>query len=183
MFRGIHHHHRPAGLERSGRLSFPAQFVVANQGYSIFRKGIAYVVLVHLDLRWKNSNFLNQMKVVISWQLSHQPDEWLFVLVVGLGRDVIVLEVSLSVEDNVGSLKLSFLDISFVSDQNDWDLVTDSGQILIPFWDVLVGDSGSQIEHNDSAVSSNAIKLGLELQRSLYFSWQPINTFNSNIWK
>jgi len=77
-------------------------------------------------------------------------------LIVALGRDVVVLEVSSSVEDDLGGLHLSFLDISLVSDQNNRNVWSNSGQVLVPLGNVLVRDSGGQIEHDNSALGVDA---------------------------
>ena len=58
-----------------------------------------------------------------------QPEERLLEVVVGLGRDVVVLEVLLSVEGNGLGLDLSLLDINLVSGQNDGNVLADTDQI------------------------------------------------------
>ena len=90
---------------------------------------------------------------------SEEPDEWLFELIVGLGRDVVVLEVLLSVEGDLLGLDLSVLDINLVSDEHDWDVLAHSDKILVPLWNVLVGNSGADIEHDDTALSSNIVSI------------------------
>lgn len=76
--------------------------------------------------------------MLVADQTLEKPDEWLFILVVGLGTDVVVLEISSSVEDDLTSLHLSLLDICLVSDQDNWNVRGDSGQILVPFGHILV---------------------------------------------
>ena len=83
----------------------------------------------------------NENQVRVSNESSQEPDEGLLELVVALGRDVIVLEVLLSVESDLLGLDLSVLHINLVSDQNNWDVLTDSDEILVPLGDILVGDS------------------------------------------
>lgn len=61
-------------------------------------------------------------------------------------------------EDNLVGLQLSVLNIGLVSDEDDWDLFADSGEVLVPFWDIFVGDSGGEVEHNDGTLGSDAGK-------------------------
>ena len=51
-----------------------------------------------------------------------------------------------------------------VSDEDDRDVLTDSGKILVPFWDVFVGDSGANIEHDDSTVTANIVSFSKTTQ-------------------
>ena len=87
-----------------------------------------------------------------------EPDEGLLELIVALGRDVVVLEILLSVESDLLGLYLAVLNVDLVSDQNDGHVLTDSDQIFVPLGDVLIGDSGADVEHDDSAVSTDAKK-------------------------
>lgn len=43
-----------------------------------------------------------------------------------------------------------------IAHKHNRDILTDSGQILVPLWDVFIGDSGADVEHYDGALSSNA---------------------------
>ena len=90
---------------------------------------------------------------------SEEPDEWLFKLVVGLSGDVVVLEVLLSVESDLLSLHLSVLHVDLVTNEHDWNVFADSDEILVPLWNVLVGDSGADIEHDDTAVATNVVSV------------------------
>ena len=89
---------------------------------------------------------------------SQKPDEGLFELVVALGRDVVVLEVLLSVESDLLGLDLSVLDVDLVANEDNGDALTDSDQVLVPFGYILVGDSGADVEHDDAAVATDAKK-------------------------
>jgi hypothetical protein len=92
-------------------------------------------------------------------EFSEEPDEWLLELIVGLGRDIVVLQVLLSVESDLLGLNLSVLDINFVSYENNWNVLTNSDEILIPLWDVLVSDSWADVEHDDTAVSVDVVSI------------------------
>ena len=60
-------------------------------------------------------------------------------------------------EGDLLGLNLSVLDIDLVSDEHDGDVLAHSDEILVPLGDVLVGDSGAHIEHDDTAVASNVV--------------------------
>ena len=92
-------------------------------------------------------------------EFSQEPDKWLLELIVGLGRDVIVLQVLLSVESNLLGLHFTIFDIDLVSDEGNWDVLADSNQIFVPLWNILVSDSGADIEHDDSAMATNVISV------------------------
>ena len=62
-------------------------------------------------------------------KLSCQPQEGFLEVVVGLGGNIVVLEVLLSVECDGLSLYLSLLDINLVSGEDDGDVFADTDQI------------------------------------------------------
>jgi hypothetical protein len=67
------------------------------------------------------------------------------------------LEVSLSVESDLSGLDFSVFLIDLVTDQNDGNVVTYSGEVLVPFGDIFVGDSGGDIEHENGSIGANVI--------------------------
>lgn len=83
----------------------------------------------------------NESQVWVSNKSSQEPDEWLLELIVALGRDIVVLEILLSVESDLLGLHFSVLDIDLVSNQDNGNVLTDSDEILVPLWHVLIGDS------------------------------------------
>ena len=80
-------------------------------------------------------------KFYLLGESSQKPDERLFELVIALGRNVVVLEVLLSVESDLLGFYLSVLNIDFVTDQDNWDVFTNSDKILVPLRNILIGDS------------------------------------------
>ena len=72
---------------------------------------ISYLFLAHFEFSGLKSWGLNEVKVGVVNESLQEPEEWLFELIVGFGRDIIVLEVSLSVESNLSGLDLSVLGI------------------------------------------------------------------------
>lgn len=116
-------------------------------------------------------------KLGVANELASEPEEGLLEVVVGLGRDVVVLEVLLSVEGDGLGLDLSLLDIDFVTAENNGDVLAnsdkitccnvlvglgnfrwrESGQRTVPVGNVLVGDTGGDIEHDDTALAVDVV--------------------------
>ena len=67
-----------------------------------------------------------------SWvadQLPRKPEEWLFEVIVGLGRDVVVLQILLAVECDGLGLDFSLLDVDFVASQDDGNVLANANEI------------------------------------------------------
>ena len=92
-------------------------------------------------------------------EASKEPDEGLLELVIRLGRDIVVLKVLLSVEGDLLGLDLSVLNINLVANEDDRNVLTDTGEVLKPLGHVGVGDSGADIEHDDTAVSADVVTI------------------------
>ena len=60
-------------------------------------------------------------------------------------------------EGYLAGFDLPVLLINFVADQDNGDILADPCQILVPFRDVFVGDSGGDIKHEDGSMGSNVI--------------------------
>lgn len=69
------------------------------------------------------------------------------------------MQVSLSMKSDLSSLYLSILLIDLISNQNDWDVITDSSQVLVPFRNVFVCNSGCDIEHENGGICTDIISL------------------------
>ena len=78
-------------------------------------------------------------------------------MVVGLRGDIEVLEPSSPVEGDLLGLDFSVFNIDFVTDEANGDALTDSGQVLVPFGDIFVGNSGADIKRNNSALPANIV--------------------------
>lgn len=65
----------------------------------------------------------------IADKLPCQPQEWLLKVVVGLGRNVVILEILLSVKGDGLGFHLSLLDINLVASKDDRDIFTDADQV------------------------------------------------------
>ena len=117
------------------------------------------LVSVDLNFTWGEKRSLNQSKVLVIDHATEKPDEWLFELVVALGTNVVVLQVLFTVEGNLLGLHLSVTDINLIANKNNRDGLADTGQILVPFGHVGIGDAGADIEHDDAAVATNVITI------------------------
>lgn len=62
-------------------------------------------------------------------ELASQPQEGLLEVVVGLGGDVVVLQVLLAVEGDGLGLDLSLLDVDLVAAEDDWDVLADTDEV------------------------------------------------------
>lgn len=62
-------------------------------------------------------------------------------------------------EGNLAGLDFSILLIDFVSNEDDGDVITDSGQVFVPLGDILVGDSGGDIEHKNGSMCTDIVTL------------------------
>jgi hypothetical protein len=91
---------------------------------------------------------------------AQEPDEGLLELIVALSRDIVVLQVLLSVESDLLGLDLAVLHVNLVADEDDGNVLADTDKILVPLRHVLVGDARAHIEHDDGAVSTDTIKNG-----------------------
>ncbi len=55
----------------------------------------------------------------------------------------------------------------FVSNKYDWDVFTNSSQILVPFWNIFISNSRADIEHNNCGIGSDTFFLFLEIKFEL----------------
>lgn len=85
--------------------------------------------LVDLDLRRSESGRGDELQLRVADQFTGQPEERLLKVVVGLGRNIVVLEVLLAVESDCLGLDFSFLDIDFVTAEDDGDAFADADEI------------------------------------------------------
>jgi hypothetical protein len=110
-------------------------------------------------------------------QFPGKPQERLLEVVVGLGGDVVVLEVLLAVESDGLGLDLALLDVDLVTAQDDGDILADTDEVTfeagelyflvierrqsltVPVGNVLVGDTGGHIEHDDTALSVDIVSI------------------------
>ena len=98
------------------------------------------------------------MKISLPDKSAEQPDERLFELIVGLGRDIIVLQVLLPMKgDLLGCYLALKIKICLVSHYNNRDVLTLAGKVAVPVRDVSMGYSRCQVKHDDGAISLDII--------------------------
>ena len=76
----------------------------------------------------QNQNGLSYQGLVAD-KFSGEPQEGLLEVVVGLRRDVVVLEVLLAVESDGLGLDLALLDIDLVAGKDDGDVLANTDQV------------------------------------------------------
>jgi len=94
---------------------------------------------------------------LVADELPREPQERLLEVVVGLGRDVVVLEVLLAVEGDGLGLDLALLDVDLVAGQDDGDVLANADQVTVPVGNVLVGDARGDVEHDDTALAVDVV--------------------------
>merc|ERR1719333_154434 len=114
---------------------------------------------VHGDLWGHEGGHGHELQVGVTDQLPGQPEKRLLKVVVGFGRDVVVLEVLLSVEHDRLGLDLPILDVDLVAGEDDGDVLTDPDQIPVPVWHVLVSHTRGHIKHDDGTLSLNVVTI------------------------
>jgi len=114
---------------------------------------------VDSDFGGSQSRGSNELKSRVSNKLPSQPQERLFKVVVRLSRDIIVLEVFLPMEGNGLGLNLALLNVDLVSSKNDRDILANADEITMPVGNVLVGNSRSDVEHDDTALTVNVVSI------------------------
>ena len=62
-------------------------------------------------------------------------------------------------ESDLLGLDLSVLYIDLVTYKNNWDVLTNTGQVLVPLWHIRVGNSGADVEHDDTAVTTDVVTI------------------------
>lgn len=136
-------------------------------------------LLVHDNLCWIESDILNKIEIWVTNKLSKKIQERFLELIVRLGRYIIVLQVSLSVNGDLIGLDLSVLDISLVSNKTNWDIWSNLDKVIEPLQDVLVGLPACKIEHDDAALRANIVAFS-ELSELLLTSSVPdLNSYLS----
>lgn len=99
------------------------------------------------------------MKLIVSTELSCQPKEWLLKVVVGLGRNIIILKVLLSVEGNLLGFDFAVFDFDLVSSEYNGDIFADPSQITVPVGNIFVRDTRGNIKHDNSTLSLDVVTI------------------------
>lgn len=62
-------------------------------------------------------------------------------------------------ESNVLGFDLAFFYVDLVSAKNDRDVFANTDKIAMPVWHVLVGNSASDVKHDDGALSLDVVTI------------------------
>ena len=148
---------------QSGAMRLEVAIVLIGQGSSSgsLELGVilSHELLVDLDLRRSKSRGGSELEGRVANELSCKPEERLLEVVVGLGRDLEVLQVLLAVEGNGTGLDLALLDVHLVTAENNGDVLADTLEVTVPVGDVLVGDTRGHVEHDDTALALNVVTI------------------------
>lgn len=60
-------------------------------------------------------------------------------------------------EGDLSGLYFTVFLVHLVAHEDNWDVIADSGQVLVPLGDVLIGDPGCHIEHEDGSIGANIV--------------------------
>lgn len=115
--------------------------------------------LVDLDLWGCKGGGSDEFQSLVADEFSGKPEERLLKVVVGLGGDVVVLEVLLSVEGDGLGLDFALLDIDLVAGKDNGDVLADTDQVTVPVGDVLVCDTRGDVEHDDAALAVDVVSI------------------------
>lgn len=102
---------------------------------------------------------LHKGQIVVARQLTSQPEEGLFEVVVRLGRDVVVLKVLLAVEGDLLRLDLAVLDFDLVAGQHNGNVFTDPSEITVPVRHIFVRDTRGNIKHDNGALPLDVVAI------------------------
>lgn len=112
---------------------------------------------IHLHLGRDEGGHGHELEVGIADEFARQPQEGLLKVVIGLGRDVVVLEVLLPMKHDGLGLDFSVLDVDLVTGQHDGYVLADADQIAMPIGHVLVSDARRHVEHDDGALALDVV--------------------------
>lgn len=121
---------------------------------------------------------IKSYQINIPYKLASKPQERLLEVVVGLRRNLKVLEILLAVEGDRASLdfsllhtsqlsekllarliKLTHLNVHLVTAQHKGDIFTYALKIAMPVGDILVGDAGGNVKHDDAALALDVVSI------------------------
>ena len=117
------HHASPSGIAAK-ELRRPAQWVGPRREQRQIPARRCLVRCFQQCLIWGNS-----YQSLVPDQFPCQPQEGLLEVVIGLGRNIIVLEILFAVESDGFRLNLTLLDIDFVAGEDDWDVLANTDKV------------------------------------------------------
>ena len=99
------------------------------------------------------------MQGIVTRQLTSQPKEWFFKVVVGLGRDIIVLQILLTVKGDLLGLDLTVFDFYLISRKDNRNVFAHTRQVAVPVGYIFIGDTTSDIKHDNGTLSLDVISI------------------------
>ena len=54
---------------------------------------------------------------------------------------------------------IAYLDVDLVAAQYNGNVLTHPLEVTMPIWDILVGDAGRDVEHDDAALTLNVVAI------------------------
>jgi hypothetical protein len=137
--------------------------IVIRQGLGSGRGNLGFVLLlggvVKVSFRRLERRRFNKHQAIVTRELASQPQKGLFKVVVGLGRNVIVLKVLLAVKRDLLGLDLAVLDLDLVSNEANRNVLANAGQVPVPVGNRLVGNATRHVKHDDSALAHNVVSV------------------------
>lgn len=110
---------------------------------------------IYLNLGGSHRRSLHESEVVISRELSRQPQEGTLKVVVSLSGYFEVLEILLAVECDLFGLDFSVLNINFIATKNDGNILANASEIAVPIRNTSVCDSRGDIKHDNGTLPLN----------------------------
>lgn len=99
------------------------------------------------------------MESIVPTELSGQPKEGFFKVVIRFRRNIVVLQILLSVECNLLGLDLTIFDLDLVTSEDDRNVFTHTSQITMPVGNVFVGNTRCDVKHNNSTLPLNVVSI------------------------
>jgi hypothetical protein len=153
----LFHHHR---LHRSNNLLHQVVVLVRQRGRGCLgqlRLVGRLLRQVDRDLGGSQSNLLHKVQLRVADKLPRQVQERLLVVVVGLGGDLVVLQVLLPVEGDLLGLHLPVFHVDLVSTKHDRDVLAHTAEVAVPGGHVLVGEARRDVKHDDGALTVDVV--------------------------
>ena len=85
--------------------------------------------LIDLRRRWREGNTSDKFEAWVPDELTSEPEEGFLEVVVGLGGDVVVLQVLLAVESDGLGFDFALFDVDFVAGEDDGDVFADADEV------------------------------------------------------
>lgn len=147
-------------------------------------------LLLSLRSRWTVKVLAYQLW--IANQLPSQPQKWLLKVVIALGANVVILQVLFAMEGDGLGFDFAFFDVDLISYEHDGYIFTDTDQVTMPIRYVLVGNTRSDIKHDDAALPVDVVPIAkatelflsgsiphIELNRAIVLSGTVVRRVNS----